>query len=34
MVDFHTHILYGVDDGAKTPEDTIKLLKEAREVRI
>lgn len=32
MVDFHTHILYGVDDGAKTPEDTIKMLKEAREV--
>ena len=30
MVDFHTHILYGVDDGARTPEESIELLKESR----
>ena len=30
MVDFHTHILPGVDDGAKTSEEAIKLFKEAK----
>lgn len=26
MTDIHTHILFGMDDGAKTPEDSVKLL--------
>lgn len=30
MIDFHTHILPNVDDGAKSIEETIKLIKEAR----
>lgn len=28
IADIHTHILYGVDDGAKTIDDSIELLKE------
>ena len=28
MVDIHSHILYGVDDGAKTIDDSIKLIDE------
>lgn len=28
MIDIHTHILYGIDDGAKTVEDSINLIKE------
>lgn len=28
MVDLHSHILPGVDDGAKTPEDSLALLRE------
>lgn len=31
MIDFHNHILPGIDDGAKTIEDTFALLKEAKE---
>lgn len=27
-VDFHSHLLYGIDDGAKTAEDTLLLIKE------
>ena len=27
MVDIHSHILWGIDDGAKTPEDTIEMAK-------
>ncbi|HIV11116.1 MAG TPA: capsular polysaccharide biosynthesis protein [Candidatus Faeciplasma avium] len=27
MIDFHSHILPGMDDGAKTPEESIELLK-------
>lgn len=26
FVDIHSHLLYGIDDGAKTPEDTVALL--------
>lgn len=29
MKDLHSHILYGIDDGAKTLEDSINMLKEA-----
>ena len=28
MVDFHTHILPGIDDGSKTPQESITLLQE------
>lgn len=31
MIDFHTHILPGIDDGAKTVEDSIKMLKRSYE---
>lgn len=27
MIDIHTHILYGIDDGVKTIEESIKVLK-------
>ncbi|AYL99247.1 tyrosine-protein phosphatase [Mucilaginibacter celer] len=27
MVDMHSHILPGIDDGAKTPEDSVELIK-------
>lgn len=30
MKDFHTHICYGIDDGSKTIEESITILKEAR----
>lgn len=30
MIDFHSHIIYGVDDGAETIEDSIHILKQAR----
>ncbi len=29
MIDVHSHILYGIDDGSKTLEDSIKILKSA-----
>ena len=29
MIDFHSHIVYGVDDGSETIENSIKILKEA-----
>lgn len=29
MIDIHSHILFGVDDGAQTEDDTLKLLKES-----
>jgi protein-tyrosine phosphatase len=31
MIDFHSHILPGVDDGSKSVEETFELLKEAKE---
>lgn len=30
MIDFHSHIVYDVDDGSDTIEDSIELLKEAK----
>lgn len=30
MIDFHTHILPNVDDGARSIEETFKLIKEAQ----
>lgn len=29
LIDIHSHIIYGVDDGAKTKEESIKYLEEA-----
>lgn len=36
MIDIHTHVLPGIDDGPKTLAESIKLLKmfEARKVKI
>ena len=31
LIDIHTHILYGVDDGAKDINDSMGLLDEERE---
>ncbi|WP_252501994.1 tyrosine-protein phosphatase [Sporosarcina sp. Marseille-Q4943] len=30
MIDMHTHLLFGVDDGPKTIEDTLELIKKAQ----
>lgn len=32
MIDIHTHILYGVDDGAKNLVEALDLLEEAEKV--
>ena len=32
MIDFHSHILPGIDDGAKTLEQSIQIINEAKEV--
>lgn len=32
MIDFHSHILYGIDDGAYTIYDSMKLIEEAEKV--
>lgn len=34
MIDMHTHILFGVDDGTKTIEDSLKLINEAKSIGI
>ena len=31
MVDIHSHVLYGVDDGARTMEDSLAMLRMAAE---
>lgn len=31
MIDFHSHILPGIDDGSRSIEQTIRMLKEAKE---
>ena len=31
MIDIHSHILYGIDDGARTKEESIELLKKQKE---
>ena len=31
MIDFHSHILPGIDDGAKTVEESISMLKSSYE---
>lgn len=30
MIDIHNHILIGLDDGSKSKEETISLLKQAK----
>lgn len=30
MIDIHTHLLFGVDDGPKTPEESVEMLKSAK----
>ena len=30
MIDLHSHILPNIDDGARSIEETMKMLKEAR----
>ena len=32
MIDFHTHILPNIDDGARSMEETIYLIQEAEKV--
>ena len=29
MIDMHSHLLFGVDDGAKTIEDTMRIVEKA-----
>ena len=32
MIDIHCHILYGIDDGARTKQEAIDLLKQQKEL--
>ena len=31
MIDIHSHILYGIDDGSKSIEESVKMINEAKE---
>ncbi|MFZ7131655.1 MAG: tyrosine-protein phosphatase [Eubacteriales bacterium] len=32
MIDFHSHILYGIDDGSKSIEESIKMIERAEQI--
>ena len=32
MIDIHNHILYGIDDGSKSLEDSIRILKDLESI--
>jgi tyrosine-protein phosphatase YwqE len=32
LVDIHSHVLYGLDDGARTLEDSLGMLRMAAEI--
>ena len=32
MIDMHNHVLYGVDDGAQSIEDSVEMLFKAKEI--
>lgn len=32
MVDIHSHILYGIDDGSKTIEESVQIIKELKKI--
>lgn len=32
MIDFHSHILAGIDDGSRSYDETVKILEEAKEI--
>lgn len=34
MIDIHSHLLYGVDDGAKSRKESIQMLKEAKKQNV
>ncbi len=34
MIDLHTHLLPGIDDGAKSPEEAIQIIKQGKEIGI
>ena len=34
MIDLHSHVLYGIDDGARTIEESVSLLKKMKEIGI
>ena len=34
MIDIHSHIIPKIDDGARSVEEAIELIKEAKEARV
>ncbi len=34
MIDIHSHIIYGMDDGSPTMDETVRMLKKAQEIGI